>query len=708
MDEALHVGIGTVATVAVGSLLWRGSAGVASRIRGLSPLDRLSATIAVAVLVALLATTALAAAGQLSGVAVGLLIAAVSVAMIAATRGAPWWPGPSAARLREVAAAEPFLVAVAVAGAAPVLLALAYALPRPPLEYDPLNYHLVLASHHLKAGDLSIFRFPPWLDPYAYMPAGTDLVESLAMAPFSCDLLVPLANLPFLALLLLSAYSLCRDGGASRTVAAAASVALALMPLAFRVLTEAYAELPLWGTFLAAVRWMALSARAGGMPSFALAAGLCGLVTGMKLNGVALAVVALAFHFLSPGAQGGLAAVRRLPSRLAVFVAAVAVAGSAFFVRNAVATGNPFYPAPVDLPGLGTLPGLDGLGDRMAATTIWSRLDFLWESGRLSRAFVGETGTAESSWGTGPTGVLALVLGLFALAWSPWRRERRAQVLLPALAGAALLVLYAMLPRSGSFLMTNVRFAVPGMLLLGIAGTVAASRAGVPAVVLASAFLAAQGASVAFSCLVVTPGAGLLLGAAGAAVAVLSLGGSKAEWGAATPAWRKALVAAGGVAVLCAAATFLHHGREARRIASWREATAPHQQVVPGHVDCLEALERAVPGGRVAVAADRGAASFLYPLLGSHQQRDLVYLDVGRSDAPLPHEHPRGDPRGAPDEAAWIARVAATRPDALFAYLAGGDPPVEAVWAARRPEAFEPLVANAACGVWRVRPDHLP
>lgn len=689
MAEALHVALGLFSTAMVCALVWRGSSGLAFKLAG-SPTDRLLATLAIATVETLFVTTILASLGAFSGPVLAIVLTVISASLCFVP--GQWWPGPSLARIRDVIRTEPALLAIGVIGLVPVLNSLIYAIPRPPLEYDPLNYHLVLAAHHLRTHSLSIFYFPLWYDPYSYMPAGTDLLAGVAIAPFGCDILLPVMNLPFLAMLLLSFWSLCRDIGLQRLPAAALSTAIAFMPLTFRVLTEAYAELPLWGTFMTSVRFMVMAANRSNNHAFLLAAALCGTLPSMKINGLVIAVVAFVIHVMVAGRRH---LRRHFISHIVVFAVSIFVFGSSFYIRNAIETGNPFYPAPF----FDMFPALEGFEKRIASSTIWHHLSFLLESGRLWEALIGVTGRADASWGLGPAGALVMVLACFSFIPPSGRRSSLAFLL----GGIVLLVSYLFTPNSGTFLVTNVRFAVPGVLLLALA--VAGAFANASPLVLTLAFLVTEIASFYFSSIVVTPHSGLLVVFLVTLCVIVSFYRNGAG---PLPLWRKVLIAGGAISAFYVAVFALHHYREQNRFRYWREATAPHQQIVAGYVDCLEALERELKEGVVAVGADRGVASFIYPLLGSHMGRTIAYINIGKSDASLPHEHLNGNPRVEQDELAWLSRLAVVRPHILFTYLLEGKPPIEAIWARTYPELFKPIISNEACAVFRVIADKLP
>ena len=706
-------------TVLVSGLLWRGAAGVASRLGGrVSPLDRVAATLALSLMQVIAVLTALAAAGLLERWTVVGTSVAVSATLIAWTRGAAWWPGPTRARLAEVARIDPLAFAVLLPAVVAAALALMFAIPRPPLEVDPLGYHLLLAARFLQAHDLSVFHFPLWnwlYSSYAFYPVNGDLLSTWVLALFGCDFLLPFVNLPTFALLGLSAYGILRDAGLGRAPSVAASAALCTVPMAFRLLTESWVEPLLWAAMIGSARFMILSARSGA-GLFAIAAGLAGIAVGTKQTGMVFLPVALLFHVASPGfvlrplAQ----AARRLAKAFAILAAAVLLLGSSSYLRNWVVTGSPLHPFPVTILGVEVFPGRPDGAERMSAMTVWAWLGFLWDSGRLRDAFVGLRGTAEAGWGFGATGVLALVAGVAGGGWvlACTVARRRSAGLAPLVGAVVLLAMYVTLPLCGGFLAGNMRFAWPGVAMALVAGATFAAEAGVPDAVTAGVFVVAQLSSLSM----VAWGVGaheLWLGGE-------ALGGGLAFAGLAAIAGRSGRMSAGSgrasrfrrawLALAVAAlatwgAAALHEHRGTNRIRYWTEATLPHQQVVGEHVRCFDALERAVPAGRVAVGAKvNGSLGALWPLVGSHLEREVLYVDVGGQDDEG-RESWQDDDREHPDRDAWLRRLSASRPDALFLYLsrAEGFVPPEADWVRAMPERFEAVLTADLCEVWRVR-----
>lgn len=512
-----------------------------------------------------------------------------------------------------------------------------------------------------------------------------------------CDLLLPLVNLPFLGLLGLSVYGLGREGGCSRVTAVAAASALVTVPAVFNVLTESYVELPLWATFLAALRWSVHAARRGGLLAILLAAALAGALPGFKQVGWVMApliLAFLAFTALTNARPGGWSRLRETGRHTALFVAGILLFGAAFYVRNWLATGNPLYPYPVEVLGLQVFQGLDGLDTRAASTSLFHQFAFLWDSGKLFQAFLGQSGLPNSSWGLGPVGVLSVVAGglagLFALVWSLVRRKSsafRSGALLFVL-GVLLLLLYAGLPRSGSFLFSNVRFAWPGTVLLALAGLSVVNRAGVHPLVSAAVLLVGQLVGLVFYTNIPVSGGGVLA----AGVVLLGLGGA---WivvvrgaGRTISAGLKGAALLVALTLTLAAGYGLHEARDHRHVTEYAATPLPWQFDYRGYAPCLEALEEALPRGPLALAATRELNGFVSPLIGTHLEREIRVVDAS---APW-------------DDGRWSGRVADSGAEILMVFLPDGKDAAtrESDWARSLTGGFESLHRSQRCELYRV------
>lgn len=719
MDSLLHVTAGSALFAVLNAALLGAAGRVAGALPDLVPLDRLLATLAIATLQIVAVLTACGALGILAPGPVSLLSLTVSIALALAFRrnGSLAWLGALRDGVVRALGASPLLAVVAIPTAAIGVLAFSYAATRPPLGFDSMTYHLTLAAHMMRTGDLSLFFFPRYFDLYSYLPANGDLFSVWVMLPFGCDFLLPWVNVPFVTMLGVALYRTARELAVEREGALAVAAVLSTPPVFLTVLTESYVDLPLFACFLAAVRFAFPVAHRRLEGTTILSAGLAGVAVGTKTTGLLLAALAFALHALLvlPPDRRWRAALGAIGRHAGWMVAGVLLMGAAFYVRNALVAGNPLYPVPVDLPGLGTLPGQDRYRDTLALTTLAAYTDHIFRTGMWLRAMLGETFTPYSAWGLGPIGPAALLMAplipflvRFAAPRAP-NPLRHRRILALAGLGLAAFVAYVFTPYSGKFLMFNVRFAYPAVALLALAGAGAMTAAGVAGTRIAQGFLLLQIGGFWFSNLPVTPRTGVLLTLAALAVPLLpwlahALGARPAADVAPRPVWRQAITTLSALALVLAGLVALHDHRDRGRYDAWRRADEPYRLVVRHLADCWYALDTTLPKGLVAVAAEDSRNTFLFPLFGSHLQRDVAYVNAVSPDLRASHLWPEGNVRMHPDRTAWLRNLDRLDPDVLFVFRDDQDDlPVEGRWVRDMPERFEPLRQDASCAVYRVR-----
>ncbi len=723
VDSGLHVLLGVTLTLLVHGALWVGAASVAAVWpAALGVADRLLVAFSLAVFQVVGLTLAAAALGLLKAEVLGFASVTLSVVAVIATcrlRRAGIlalfeFGGPRElvlavwVRLRSIASSDPMVFLVLAPGAAFFALLYLYALPRPPMGFDPLNYHLTIAATAIQTGTFPIVFFPPYFDLYAWFPANGTIFSIWTMLWMGCDLGLALVNLPFLAAMGLALYLLARGLGVGRTTSAAVASALSTVPMMAMLATEAYVEVPMWALFFVALRFATKSGPGSGSGLFGLTAGLCGVLTGVKSNALLLVVLILLIH-LAPASRLDRAFLRGLLRRIGLLLFAMVIFGSYFYIRNYLLSGNPVYPYPVKVFGVEVFPGQPDRDSRLFAASIAANFDYLWESGKLLKAIVGDVWTPFASWGLGPTGLASLLLGATAGLWSAiGSRNRVASAFL--LAGLVNLAAWFVMPYGGNFLFYNVRFAYPSVALLGLLAAHALERAWPNRPALLWAILVCQVLTFFFTNISITAGLGWTL----ACVAAVAGVGGLCTRAPALRTWMTARLTRSRsrqcllVGVLAGLAVYLiahwHDVSERDRIASYREATEPYRLQVSVFADCLAAVERHLPRGRLAVALEPYRRGFLSPLFGSHLQREVFYVHNGPESSRLHSDYPYGNPRLAPDEGSWLRHLAQASADALLVYLDANENvvPIESQWAASRPERFRLLYRSEWCELYRI------
>jgi hypothetical protein len=218
-------------------------------------------------------------------------------------------------------------------GAVAVALVLDLAASTAPItSADALKYHVALPKLWLQFGSIG--------DPFwrweGFGPSGVEMLYAQGLALGGASAAAPL-HAVFAAFCALAIFGLGRELGGSALAGAVAAFLFVLQGIVTWEATSAFIELGL--TFYIAlalwhvVRWAgAASRRAAGWTGF-----FVGAAAGTKYLGlVATAIVLVDLSVL--------ALARRRPLDAAIASAAALLAGGAWYLKNALATGNPVYP----------------------------------------------------------------------------------------------------------------------------------------------------------------------------------------------------------------------------------------------------------------------------------------------------------------------------------------------------------------------------
>ena len=246
--------------------------------------------------------------------------------------GAP--PAPPASRAAWICAAIA-CAAVAAAWMVPTLQALAGGMDRA----DTLWYHMPLATRYVQTGDLgAIDHFDPIFFA-AYYPANSEVLHAAGILAFGRDILSPLLNLGFLALGLLASYCIGRPYGLGPLSLLGGAIALGSQQLVEFQAGEALNDITGVAFVLAAVAIL-VNAYAAITSSHVRGAvvGIAGLAAGVA--------VGTKLSFLAPVAALaiGLPLIAMSGQRLRTFgffAGGAALSGGYWYLRNAIAIGNP-------------------------------------------------------------------------------------------------------------------------------------------------------------------------------------------------------------------------------------------------------------------------------------------------------------------------------------------------------------------------------
>lgn len=335
------------------------------------------------------------------------------------------------------------------------------------LNFDTLWYHMPFAARFAQTGSVTAIQFTQ-ADPFvAYYPANSELFHALGLIALHGDFLSPLINLMWLAIALLAAWCLGRPWRVQVLTLAAGCLVVSLPVLSGTQPGEAFNDIAGLASLLAGAA-LAIDARED--TRTLVVAGLAlGLAVGTKWT-----FLVPAFSLLV--GLGFLAAARQRARALTALGAPLALTGGWWYLRDAIAVGNPLglsvHLGPLLLPGPHS-----PLADASQQTVISELAHVsLWGSRfapGLDHAF-------------GPLWPLILALYLAAVVTGAVLvSDARVRVL--ALVAAIAGISYLLLPtgatgieRGTSQFQVNLRYATPalaiGILLVPVIGKLRASR----------------------------------------------------------------------------------------------------------------------------------------------------------------------------------------------------------------------------------------
>ncbi len=594
------------------------------------------------------------------------------------------------ARLAE----HPALALIAAHAAASELLR---GLFRPPLSWDSLMSHLLLAATWLQDRALTVVSGAHPVNYFGHQPGNGSLWFWWWLAPSHGELYVNLASLPHWLLFGLAAGAVARELGAARHWPCAA-YALLLLPAVVRFVAAQYVDLFLGSLYLAGaffgLRWLRRAALADAV----LAGVALGVAAGTKVLGPPyVGALALALAIAGLARRGsGVSAARRL-GHLAVAGLLVALLGSYFFVRNialgvgatgiaCAGTGEGADPVSRELP---RLPRPDSVLDLIGR---------LVPSGDLLDTFLGIARPVSLELGVGPPFFVLLAAGLlFPLGLGPERR-RAGWVLWAQVAVQAafwLAVPYA----NNNHVFANVRYLLPAVGIACAGAVAAAEWRGVGAGWLQGIVLlfSIQGLLQLHAEMPREVRMALALVDLAAVALALSPGLRRG-------ARRQARVLAGAaVAAAVLAAPWLSDFRVADRGRAFAREYTTHLTSTRFFAGGWSWLDAYGGDGTVAVSSNPGLY-FVYPAMGPHLERRAVYVNVNEADLPA-SGYPKCEPRVDFSPAAWMRNLErAGARWALFSRFPEFPFPAEAEWARSRPDLFVLRHADPTNLVFEVRP----
>ncbi|RME46040.1 MAG: hypothetical protein D6795_15945 [Deltaproteobacteria bacterium] len=272
-----------------------------------------------------------------------------------ARRGGPFLGGGIFTTQERRLPMHPLPIFLGVGVGVTLALVAATGLTRIPVAYDSLTYHLVFPVHWLQKGTLSIYPTPFGDQAPAYAPSNGEILYLFWILPFRGDLLVRIGQLPFALLAAISLFGIAlRLGWKSRNAIFVPFFFLLARPVLLQTI-DAYVDLIFSATYLAALYLLLRYADDGSSRSLGLGAAALGLSIGSKYAALVFApTVILPFLLLIARKTRDRRAMFREGFR---FFGIVLLCGGYFYLRNAILTGSPIYPAALSILGVTIFPG---------------------------------------------------------------------------------------------------------------------------------------------------------------------------------------------------------------------------------------------------------------------------------------------------------------------------------------------------------------
>jgi hypothetical protein len=351
-----------------------------------------------------------------------------------------------------------------------------------PTTIDSLWYHLPIAARFAQTGSVLHPVFVTGQALETYYPHTSELFHAIGIVFLGQDTLTPLLNLAWLGIALLAAWCIGRPFGLAPLALVGALVVVAAPQLVTYEAGQALNDIFGIAFTLAAVALLLNTWRGPeGQAGIVWSALAMGLAVGSKytLLGVGLGLTI-----------GVVAAAKRADRArtAALWTAALSVTGVYWYVRNAIAIGNP-------LPEFHLSVGSFALRSIrvQGVTTVWK---VLHRQGNWGRYFV-----PGFRYALGPVWWACLALGILGMFVGGARRDARLRLI--AFASAVGAIVFVFSPQvlglfgDASFFGSNVRYiAVPLALgLVGLAvgfGSMGERAADATAVLLAIALVASQ------------------------------------------------------------------------------------------------------------------------------------------------------------------------------------------------------------------------
>jgi hypothetical protein len=258
--------------------------------------------------------------------------------------------------------------------------------PAGPHGFDDVSYHLSAVATWIRYGDLRMIRFSMGDPSTPFYPILGEMTSWVLIAPFrDSDVAARWTQVFFAVFSFLAVAAIARRLGLSRRNAAFAAISYAGIYHVFPVLSVSAGNDQSTSFFTLAGIDAALALARRPRPGTAVVTGAAlGLLLATKYIGVLFAPVILVVLALAAWIErrrrepAECAPARTLAGAATLLAITMAVTGGYTYLRNAVTTGNPIFPAPVEILGIEIFPGWGGITSSERADAPEFDID-IWE-----------------------------------------------------------------------------------------------------------------------------------------------------------------------------------------------------------------------------------------------------------------------------------------------------------------------------------------
>lgn len=247
------------------------------------------------------------------------------------------------------------------------------ALYQVPIEYDNLAYHLPFMVDWLQNGDLWKVYYSAFAGPLGYYPSNFELLDLWIALPFHGDLMINLINIPIFVLLPIVLYKVARNFGITNHGSLLVVMLFLMMPVTMRQLGVPLVDIYFCLTFLWGLFYLQEYRKTGHLNEVWLAGLALGLFAGTKYLGIVyivpLVIIFMLFLFFHSKQR-----LRSLWWGSVIFLSAMFLTGSFWYLRNWVDTGNPLFPTDVSVGGYSIFQGYLGITDNLIQTSLASNI----------------------------------------------------------------------------------------------------------------------------------------------------------------------------------------------------------------------------------------------------------------------------------------------------------------------------------------------